>query len=497
MNRRRFLKYAGATATFVGASALGLDYLLTRGINPSQTTTTSVITVPAPTIENLKWTPTRVQNGKVYDGNISFDVENPNFPPSEVELTFTPVFPSEIPKAAIPAESTRSYSFTGTHQTENFSQSVTDLKGGKQYSAEATAKDQAGKETAGRLDVPYVREFENIIQNLKIRATALYYPAYTAGARDWNGTIGTPLLGHYDSSDPFAINRHIDWASGFGIGTFLPNFTGPTFPSTSIVKDVYMKNPIAEDMKFAFQYESHWRLRQTPAPGWFNINVDDSSNREVIKNDFDFLAQNFFDDSNYLRIDSKPVVYLYLARALIGDVPSFINELRRHMENIGHEIYLVADEVFWYYNCCKLVDPTTSSVTKRIKSYDAITAFNTYSPGDEELLNGFESNVDSLFSRWSRVAKSLNVGFIPCALPGIDLSVAPWNPPELRSKWKPLQRSVERFREQLNICKKYVDPKLQTLLIFFNEWNENSGVEPSVEDGFKYLQTLRDTLAGH
>lgn len=42
MDRRRFLKYAGVTGTVVGASALGLDYVLSSRLSPANQTTTSL-----------------------------------------------------------------------------------------------------------------------------------------------------------------------------------------------------------------------------------------------------------------------------------------------------------------------------------------------------------------------------------------------------------------------------------------------------------------------
>lgn len=62
LNRRRFLNYAGATAAIVGASALGLDYVLSSRPSPvNQTTTLNPITSSSktnhPPVANFKRTP--------------------------------------------------------------------------------------------------------------------------------------------------------------------------------------------------------------------------------------------------------------------------------------------------------------------------------------------------------------------------------------------------------------------------------------------------------
>lgn len=491
MNRRRFLKYAGATAAVAGASALGFDYVLEPRLgNPNLASTTSSSASVPLTVGNLQWEPTKAVNDKIYDGAVSFTVNASSTNTIDAKLDFAPQYPTEIPRRAIPEENTRSYNLSGTGTNHAFNQSITDLKGGKRYQITASVSDTQGNQKSSELVVPYMRELENITRNLKVTASALYYPAYTSGARTWEGTIGTPLLGQYDSSDEFVIDRHIDWASGYGIGTFFPNFTGPDFPSTRIMRDVYLESPVADNMKFAFNYESHLRLKQVPYKTWWHIDVDDPSNLVTIKSDFNFLAKNFFDNPNYLHIDDRPVVAFDRTRFFVGDLPSFWGELRKHMRSLGHDPYLIGDEVYWHYDWT--ASPTSDSTVQRIKSYDAIICYNAYSPGEDYLLAGFENNVDQLFAEWSRVAWANGVGFIPSALPGIDLRQAPWGGP-----FTPLERSVERFRKELDICLKHTDPNLKTFFIFFNEWNENSGVEPSVQDGFEYLQTLHDTLAGH
>jgi len=48
----------------------------------------------------------------------------------------------------------------------------------------------------------------------------------------------------------------------------------------------------------------------------------------------------------------------------------------------------------------------------------------------------------------------------------------------------------------LEIAKEFVDKSRMLKIVSWDEWGENSYIEPSVADGFKYLQTLRDTLGG-
>jgi len=497
-SRRRFLKYAGATAALVGASALGLDYLLNLGKEGSQPSATSITQDKTPpTIQDYKLVPNpdKVQNDKPYELDLSFTAEDSEsaLDLSAVSLAFEPIYPPEIPRAAYtpepsPFQTTYTLnpaSVSPDGKKATFSQPIAGFVGGKQYRTKISVKDSAGNEAESSVDNPYVREFENLTRKLKVKASAFYYPVYTLYGRDFQGDNTTPLLGYYDSEDPNIINKQIDWGSGFGIGTFLPSFTAPTHPSTSIMKNVYLNSPIVSDMKFAFLYESGGRLKPVTANGLTHLDVNDPSSIAHIKTDFELFATKFFNNPNYLRIDKKPVVYLYLSRIYTGDIPSFLNGLRSHVADLGFELFLVGDEVFWYDN------PNSLGVQKRIQQYDAIAPFIMYSLGDYGLLNNFETKVDTKFSEWSQVAKKLNLKFIPSALPGYDARKAPWNTdPNL----VPLERSPQRFRKQLDICAKYLDPELETFLIYYNELNENTGIEPSKEEGFTYLDGLRDFL---
>jgi hypothetical protein len=40
----------------------------------------------------------------------------------------------------------------------------------------------------------------------------------------------------------------------------------------------------------------------------------------------------------------------------------------------------------------------------------------------------------------------------------------------------------------------YLDTNNMLVIPTFNDWYENAQIEPNVEDDFKYLETLRDTL---
>jgi hypothetical protein len=481
LNRRRLLKYAGAVAGVTAASAVGLDYFL----KPQQSTHTTTVApdLTPPVIADFQWKP---DASNVHDGMINFTVSDEREVAS-ARLNIVPVFPPEIPSAAIPPESWRDFPSPTPNValpsgTVQFSQPVSDLKGGKAYTTNIIAKDIAGNQTIQSCDIPYVREFERITARKDISVHALYYHAFGRGGRSWNGTIGTPLLGRYDSSNPFVINRHIDWATGYGIDGFSSDFNGPENLSTTVLRNDFLKSQLLADFKFSISYESQWRLVNTSKQAnTYSFDMNDQRNIDTLKQDFEFLAKSFFDHPSYLRIDGRPFVKIYLSRVFSGDVKSAIAQVKQSLASMGYEVYVSGDEVIW----------NKTPDLNRIKAFDAIHSEILYTWSDEQIRSNYSSKLDELFKKFSSAAKYAGIGFIPSAIPGIDLRSAPWGSPN----YEPLPRSEERFRVDLTIADRYLDDNLRMLLLAtFNDWNENTYVEPSVQDNFMYLNALRDFL---
>jgi len=92
VDRRRFLKYAGATATVVGASALGLNYVSQRSpstLPPATSATSQVATTfssSATSMETLRLVSLHGRLFSDYNGNGVQDGEEPPVPDTRVQL---------------------------------------------------------------------------------------------------------------------------------------------------------------------------------------------------------------------------------------------------------------------------------------------------------------------------------------------------------------------------------------------------------------------------
>jgi hypothetical protein len=355
----------------------------------------------------------------------------------------------------------------------SFAQEITGLKGGRTYYAIAKAYDSAGNEVSAYIETPYVREFENIAGTSAVHVGAHYEPFFRPNTwnRAWNSSNGTPLLGQYDSSDDTVISKQIDWATGYGLEFFTLDWYGPesvNYVDGNVQK--ITKNQLVGDVKFLIMFDSN-RLESTG--GVWNM---DSANQAILRSDLAYIAQTYFPHPSYLKLNGRPMLYLYASGAWHGDVKGTLDMLRDVVKGYGYDPFFVGDPV-------QYLEPDPD----RITPFDAITQWINYSSTSQQIDQEIDTATDSNYDRWSSMAAGMGVGFIPSTVPGFHKIIDP--------SWPVLERSTDQFASQIEVAKKYIDPQLNMVFITtFNDWTEDTEVEPGVEDGFSYLQLVRDKL---
>ena len=391
----------------IGASALGLDYVL-KPNQSSTTQTSSALTSslgPPPLISNFQWQPTRVVNGKVYDATISLNIQSSS-PLTQLTATLDAFAPT-IPARAYPAEPQQTLHFTpSTPATGLYSAQVTSLLGGKQYQLSVTAKDSEGNIAATDFETPYVREFESLVGKSSVQVGAQYgmwfdWAPWVPNKQGWT-LLYHPLLGDYDSRDPIVISRHLDWLSGHGIGIVLPVImNSETYQYIRLL----MTNPLASDVKIAITYSLPDMLGGNDLTGG-TIDLN-STTTSKLSQDFASMAGDFLSRPNYYTIEGKPVVYLYQTGVLQGDVQSSIGDLRSSVaKDFGLDLFLIGDTMESW------VHPDGAHV----RPFDAISKWLGYD--HDVCCANYNAYLDDDYSTWNSIAKGLDVCFIPTATPG-------------------------------------------------------------------------------
>jgi len=311
-----------------------------------------------------------------------------------------------------------------------------------------------------------------------IMVGAFYYPWYD-NYRHWQeGYKGNPILGEYSSRDQAVISRHIDWAYKYGIDLFLMSWWGPNSYEDVTIKDYFMKSKDISHIKFAILYETLGRLK-TDEKG--RINFDNPYNKLILVEDFRYISKTYFNHEQYLKIDNKPVVCIYLSRIFDGDYKGAIKELREEIQKEGYELYLIGDQVYWQ-------SPYKESEKDLMKQFDAVTAYNMHTSVPDIDVN-FVEKVSSKYKQWYEVASSFGIDFIPNVMPGFDdTAVRP------EAKHPVITRDEKRFRYLCEEAKKYILGKGMIFVTSWNEWHEYTQIEPDKSYLERYLEIIRDTF---
>jgi len=449
-----------------------------------------------------------VINDKIYDIRVNVEVRDDRTPIANATLMFIPVKydyfiteygmrPEDYPKAFPNVNDNRTFLLRPVDGSfdelrEEFVVDIKNITGGGEYRIVAVVKDMAGNENTVEIKTPYIRQFENVAKQDNVTVGVFYYAWYNAGA--WRGgnltgdvkAVHKPLLGLYDSKDVLVFDKHVDWATGHGIDCFIFEWVGPEDWTDSNLRSLLQKSQLVKngDIKFAIMHDSAVRanLGKLKWEGIY-INFNDPYNRETFLKDIDYLATHYFNYPNYLRIQQKPVIFIYSSWQFTGDLKTLFDQIRKK-----HNLYLVGDQVSW-----RLLD---KEFIENTVQFDAIYDYGMCI-NDKYIMNpeNFIKLVEDRYKEFKSIADAHGVKFIPSTMPGFNDDKKPGR----LEDYPNIERSKEFFRRFTEMDLKYVDPQSKILLITtFNEWHEDTQIEPARDykenDPFIYLETLLTAL---
>ena len=299
---------------------------------------------------------------------------------------------------------------------------------------------------------------------------AYYYPWYGPGQHPVSDSLRLHLvpqqdseLGEYDSSSSEVISRHIDYSHHANIHLWLCSWWGPGTNEDNVFRHSILPHPYANELKYAILYESTGRLGSFSDPDYSNLLPD-----------FQYFADNYFSNPNYLKIDGRPVVFIYLTRVYFRSSSGY--DALANLRAAVPDIYIIADDVFG----------RNYSSNNAIK-WDAVTAYDVYG----QTLQSYGSTKAALdelkriISQAKNAANSVGVGLIPFATPGFNDRYIRGGHRGAPRYFEDEPASVEGdlFRAMLrDVVVPKVDPLSQNILMItsFNEWHEDTQIEPTM-----------------
>ncbi|MEQ8768662.1 MAG: carboxypeptidase regulatory-like domain-containing protein [Planctomycetota bacterium] len=317
-------------------------------------------------------------------------------------------------------------------------------------------------------------------QRDELLVAAHYYPWYTPARWDYvecaTGTLRGELvpaqpavLGAYDSSDPQVVDQHIRWSSEHGVNVWILEFIAPNDFVDQNIRNVILTHPRISDLKLSVLYDTAIRFGG-------DFNVTDQKIQTMVQ-DFDHLATHYFPHQSFLKVlGCRPVVLVYVTRALTGKVQAMIDQLRASVSAKGFDLFLVGDEFFF-------ISPPSQS---RIARFDAIFGYDVYASfGGYAAESGYLTLFRNRTQQYRATAQSLGVRFIPSCAPCFnDRAIRrvctdhPALPPRISADADPISLFRETFGKT---ALENVDPELSMISITsFNEWHEDTQIEPTI-----------------
>ena len=339
---------------------------------------------------------------------------------------------------------------------------------------------------------------------------AHYYAAWKKGAARIHNAFDdlhdfperTPLCGYYDEENPEYSDWEIKWAVEHGINCFIHcwyrNLENTGKPVTEndlrcghAIHEALFNARYKNYMKFAIMFEN--------SPRWGTSDPVD-----IIENLMPFWTETYFKKENYLVIDNKPVLFVYMPSRLLESMggpeaqKKAFDACREYAVKEGFDGMTFA--TFNYdITDVGMKEDYDSGYDFRFCYHSGYHPENDYPP-HQEVIDG-QLNVLR-----QKLAQD-PMGFVPT--PSCFHDAAPRRTQRWLDMgynyWKPCNSTykldAENYRIILRKMKQMTDAlpdgawgKKIFMIDNWNEWDEGHYVAPSHEFGFKYLQAIREEL---
>jgi hypothetical protein len=336
---------------------------------------------------------------------------------------------------------------------------------------------------------------------------AHYFPGWKEGTekvhQGWANIVPfpdrTPLLGYYDEGNPEVADWEIKWALEHGIHYFVycwyRNRNNLGRPVTE--RDLNLGHAIHEGL-FHAKYASRFQF----AIMWENNGAGVASSDDLFQNLLPFWMENYFKHPSYLKVDGKPVLYVYQPGKAVNDLGS-VEKVRIVFEQMRE--FSRAQGFAGLLVLCNQ-GSTDPKVIARYRDcgYDAQFA---YALNPHKDLRPSPQDVIAYQLDTIKAGNSGTLPFVPCASMGKDNMAWQDTRPNARAALKPetmfrWRLSPEQFQNLLQQIKTTVMDRAPSgslerrmlLLDNWNEWGEGHFIAPHAGAGFGYLRAVREVF---
>ncbi|MGA2973221.1 MAG: glycoside hydrolase family 99-like domain-containing protein [Candidatus Bathyarchaeia archaeon] len=274
---------------------------------------------------------------------------------------------------------------------------------------------------------------------------AFYYPWYGVGT-DWSDPKlkDQPLAEPNSSGDEGIILAQIRMAKAAGIDGFIFSWE----PTENADLQIMLRLAAQENFKVTIYFESECNYA--------------NGTRDGILGMFRTFFSNFGNDQRYFRLNGRPVIFVY---AVDSQPLAVWEDILLTLKSEGHEGFYIAE----------------SADTSYLEAFDGIHIYEPNTPSQLQTLNvtyrGLQLRTRSFEFLHPNATRKL---WAATFTPGFNDTLLQRNTTHVLPR-----DNGNTFRESFNAAVGS-DPDW-ILITSFNEWHENTYVEPSVNYGWNYL----------
>lgn len=311
----------------------------------------------------------------------------------------------------------------------------------------------------------------------------------------------TPLLGYYDESNPEVIDWEIKWAREHGINCFIYCWYRK--------RENLGKKVTKNDLVFAHQLDALFNSRYCNmtdfAIMWEIDNAAGAKDAEdLTENLFPFWADEYFSKPNYMKVDGKPVLFVYdFSRKMIKEFggPEKLKEafckLNEKAKEYGFPGIIVRAE---YRGGSKEPAGYIPGDIKMLKEagYDGI--FSYCWPSEKENPTQEEVIAFQMKAMERQIEQDAKFCSLTCS---VSWDPTPWriNVPWVgfnSVKWKLTPENwrilLQKTKEKSDSLPNDAQGKNFVIMDNWNEWCEGHVISPHQEYGFEYLKIVREVF---
>jgi hypothetical protein len=243
-----------------------------------------------------------------------------------------------------------------------------------------------------------------------------------------------------------------------------------------------MKGLMDKGMKCSFMWYAwgdYFDKGTNPGVPEWAIDLTYSKNKKNFVNQLSIILNSeLIKHPNYFRVEGRPVVFIYDATAFIYETGAFkelgdrTSESALFFADTILRMFALPENSDWYF---KLKDFSSYQWISGWAGFINAYVARTYSPKD------FDERYYIMTEEWSKWTKEIGKSYVSSVIPGFKYVGEP----------KGIERNINRIKNQLLYS---LDITKLIRIDTWNDFGENTFIEPSQKDGFNYLSKVHEIL---